>query len=708
MLIYYILYFHMSFYLILYITVAVNLFIIWWLYYSKNKWKIESLFFILSIIFIFLWIITYLMFFLDQTSKNVLLNMSRFMYSIALLSMYMMLFFVIYYNVKNYNKNIVRLIIWTFFWLALVWIFSNFLIEDMLYDENYKIFYEKYWIFYNFYAIMYGSFIPIFLCAIYFKLKKINYLKKVRLKIISSGFLTFMWLEIIFLSILPIFDIRWFVKEHVLFFIPFIISMWYSIHKYNFLDINVIIWKVINFFFSLLSSLLVVSILRWYLWNSVDEKLEVFWWIKQDFWVIDLTLWIIIFLFVNKLFKDYILWSDEYVFLAKKVSKLKRKIVFISTFNWLNNTLKIELTNILKIYYVDIKLTNSNNLKWIKDFFTRDYSNNLFINDIVFIEENKNKFNYKLIKTEISKDSNLVFPLLDNKWDLIWIFEIWNKIFQDNYTKEEIDILKDFSEFLVWHIRYLEIYSKIQELNLNLDQKVDEKTIQYNILLNKQNDFISMASHEIKSPLWSCIFQLDCLIDDLKNWDLENENLIKELETLNNQLVKVWNLTKKIFSLQKYDLEKIELYKQEIEINYLFEDKIDFYKKVNPQVEFIKEINSDIWDVNIDKIQFEQVIDNLVNNAIKFCDKLNPKILIKAFKENESLFIEIEDNWEWFSWIDQDSIFDKYSTWEKTSVWIWLWLFLCKKIVELHSWSIKAMNWDFLYWAKFVIILPTK
>jgi signal transduction histidine kinase len=58
-------------------------------------------------------------------------------------------------------------------------------------------------------------------------------------------------------------------------------------------------------------------------------------------------------------------------------------------------------------------------------------------------------------------------------------------------------------------------------------------------LLNKQNDFIAMASHEIKNPLGSCIFQLDLLIEELKEGALKPKVVIKELEILNNQLIKV-------------------------------------------------------------------------------------------------------------------------------------------------------------------------
>jgi hypothetical protein len=38
-------------------------------------------------------------------------------------------------------------------------------------------------------------------------------------------------------------------------------------------------------------------------------------------------------------------------------------------------------------------------------------------------------------------------------------------------------------------------------LNINLDKKVDEKTIEYNNLISKQKEFISMSSHEIKTPV---------------------------------------------------------------------------------------------------------------------------------------------------------------------------------------------------------------
>jgi len=47
-------------------------------------------------------------------------------------------------------------------------------------------------------------------------------------------------------------------------------------------------------------------------------------------------------------------------------------------------------------------------------------------------------------------------------------------------------------------LKYIKIYGKINDLTVNLDKKIDEKTMDYNNLINKQKEFISVISHEIK------------------------------------------------------------------------------------------------------------------------------------------------------------------------------------------------------------------
>lgn len=99
-------------------------------------------------------------------------------------------------------------------------------------------------------------------------------------------------------------------------------------------------------------------------------------------------------------------------------------------------------------------------------------------------------------------------------------------------------MLRDFAFFLEIHLKYIRTYSAMQDLSMNLDRKVDEKTIEYNDLINRQKEFIGVISHEIKSPIAAAIFQSDSIIDDLDSPAFSTDVLRAELTVLNSQLVR--------------------------------------------------------------------------------------------------------------------------------------------------------------------------
>ncbi len=99
-----------------------------------------------------------------------------------------------------------------------------------------------------------------------------------------------------------------------------------------------------------------------------------------------------------------------------------------------------------------------------------------------------------------------------------------------------------------------------------------------------------------------------------------------------------------------------------------------------------------------------QVIQNLLNNAIKFAQKENMRICISLFKiPSWKIHLQIEDNGEWFQEGKGNALFEKYTTGKGESIGLGLWLYLCKKIVELHEGKIYASNGTHLCGACFTI-----
>ena len=177
-------------------------------------------------------------------------------------------------------------------------------------------------------------------------------------------------------------------------------------------------------------------------------------------------------------------------------------------------------------------------------YFDSDITDKIFINDIVFIEEKMNTFDKQKFLEELPEKAFLILPLFDSESNnALWFFSIGVKSFGDFYTIEEIDILREFVSFLELHLKYLKTYELLQDFTLNLDKKVDEKTIEYNTLINKQKEFISVISHEIKSPIANAIFQADSIMDDMRDESYPKESLKNEIEILSKELIKIGELT---------------------------------------------------------------------------------------------------------------------------------------------------------------------
>ena len=108
------------------------------------------------------------------------------------------------------------------------------------------------------------------------------------------------------------------------------------------------------------------------------------------------------------------------------------------------------------------------------------------------------------------------------------------------------------------------MYHEIVDLSENLDKKVDEKTIEYNELLNRQKEFLSIVSHEVKAPISNAIFQADSMIDDMEDGQFTRETAISEMNILNDQLIRMAELVSRLFSMQYFETRDVNLFREPI------------------------------------------------------------------------------------------------------------------------------------------------
>lgn len=371
------------------------------------------------------------------------------------------------------------------------------------------------------------------------------------------------------------------------------------------------------------------------IYRNVSSSTNSYWILRDGYSIIDTMLGILLFTCIYWILRKIFLGETVKVELKSKIHKLEKHISYLTHIHDLEKYLKMEMRRIFKTNFCELRMFPESDLKnEIQKYFEKSLTDRIFINDIVFIEEKKNKFHKEKLLEEIPEESFLVLPIFDADGGInTGIFIVGVKSFGDFYTTQEIDILRDFVAFLDHHLKYIKTYELFQDLSVNLDKKVDEKTMEYNNLINKQKEFISVISHEIKSPLANAIFQADSIIDDMEDASFPRETIKRELRLLNEELIKTGELTAKLFSVQYFDTRAVTLFLERVQIAHLLQVEHEVYSRMHEQIRFIDEIDDTMGFVEIDKIQFQQVITNLLQNAIKFLDKKDSVIILQARKE---------------------------------------------------------------------------
>jgi len=207
-----------------------------------------------------------------------------------------------------------------------------------------------------------------------------------------------------------------------------------------------------------------------------------------------------------------------------------------------------------------------------------------------------------------------------------------------------------------------------------------------------QTDFINNMTHEFKTPISSIKLASDYLLtDDAIKKDprlSKYANIIKQQNIrLNKQVEKVLNLAR--LEKDQFKLKKEKFYLQPFIDKVVSQESIKF-ENANG------EIRLDMDDAPIylmaDKLHFNNVLSNILDNAMKYCDE-NPQVIMTVTREGEGARLTIKDNGVGISKEDQKKIYDKFyrvSTGDVHNVkGFGLGLFYVKHIVDSHKWKLK-------------------
>jgi two-component system phosphate regulon sensor histidine kinase PhoR len=178
------------------------------------------------------------------------------------------------------------------------------------------------------------------------------------------------------------------------------------------------------------------------------------------------------------------------------------------------------------------------------------------------------------------------------------------------------------------------------------------------MLYRGTRDFINNITHEFKTPITNIALANSMISKNEKITG--DEKLSQYSQIIKSEQKKLKNRVEGLLDIARIENgNATECLRTDI--CNLIKCTVDSYQvqlqDLKGTIEYHKQ--SDLCNVNVDSEQFQVAISNLIDNAIKYCDKA-PKIRITTYDKNNIVFIEIEDNGIGISHAYLNQIFEKY------------------------------------------------
>ena len=191
----------------------------------------------------------------------------------------------------------------------------------------------------------------------------------------------------------------------------------------------------------------------------------------------------------------------------------------------------------------------------------------------------------------------------------------------------QVDAMKSLSKQIVDKVELRDRIIRLEQKNLELTNA--------NVLIQK---FASMAAHDIKNPLASMLMTAELLSVRAGKWG--DERAEKLLETSVRSTKTLLTLVDEMLDYSKAP-GLLTAKKQRINLNTLFDRiKTLLYLPEGFTINF----SSDSPEIQQSSIALEQILLNLLSNAIRYNDKTNGEIIVHFFKEQDFDVMRVADN----------------------------------------------------------------
>jgi len=231
--------------------------------------------------------------------------------------------------------------------------------------------------------------------------------------------------------------------------------------------------------------------------------------------------------------------------------------------------------------------------------------------------------------------------------------------------------------------RIYEQSRKLNEMQVSLREEIEfRKQAEH-----KKDEFISIASHELKTPLTSIKGYLQLIERSIGKG---NQDTVKnQLKKVQGQVNKLNDLVIDLLDISKIESGKLKFNQKYFSLNQLCRNVISIIKDINSDFNITLQCASDV-KILADEARIEQVVTNFLTNAIKYSPGTT-EIIVSININSSNVELCVKDQGIGMSEEHLNEVFEKFYRVEENSnqfQGLGIGLYICKEIISRHGGNI--------------------
>lgn len=207
---------------------------------------------------------------------------------------------------------------------------------------------------------------------------------------------------------------------------------------------------------------------------------------------------------------------------------------------------------------------------------------------------------------------------------------------------------------------------ELKRYHENLETMVKERTFELEKEKEKaesadrlKSSFLATMSHELRTPLNSIIGFTGILLKQIAG--PLNEEQTKQLGMVKNSSIHLLELINDVLDISKIEADRMEIKIKEVDVIDSLNKVLSTLKPLSDKKELKLEFITDLTNLKIlsDQKRFEQIVVNLISNAIKFTNKGGIRVILERTEKN--CVIKVIDTGIGIKQTDFDKLFKPFS-----------------------------------------------